>query len=102
VSKTKKKVLLFVAIYFVIFVALSLVPQFLHRQDFDRAFTAYLHNPSPATKQTLKQEQIKNRIIEFTNVVVGAAVILVVGVGFVYLVRVTARAAKPRVAQMDK
>src|SRR5438045_382412 len=97
-----KQVWMLTAIYLALFVALSLVPQFLHRQDFDRAFTAYLHNPSPATKQVLKQEQIKNRIIEFTNVVVGAAVILVVGVGFVYLVKVTFRAAKPRIEQIDK
>jgi hypothetical protein len=54
------------AVYAVVF-GLMLVtpnsPDALRRRDFDRAFFAWLHDPTPQNEATLRREELKNDII---------------------------------------
>ena len=61
-----KNIIRWAGVYVVLFTALYLfVPKNLHRRDFDRAFTASIHNPSPETKAELERQQAINERIDF-------------------------------------
>jgi drug/metabolite transporter superfamily protein YnfA len=74
-------------IYVVVFTALYFfVPTFLHRRDFDRAFSAYINHPSPETNAALDQERAINERILVEIDVMGALALTALGYVVVVLV----------------
>jgi hypothetical protein len=58
-----------------------LIPQHTHRLDFDRAFTAWLHDRSPENEAALHQQQEINRRTEEEVSVVVALVLFALFAG---------------------
>ena len=84
----RKKLLIWaLAIYAVVFIFVFVVPDLLHRRDFDKAFFAWLHDPTPQNQAMLRHEEFKNDVIrlEFSAVV---SLVAVSVVGCIYSVGV--------------
>ena len=83
----KKLILRFLAVYIVAFVLAYLIPQHMHRRDFDKTFTTWLHDPTPQNEEALRREQRKNEIIKLKVSAVIAVVLVGLGAGIYYGIR---------------
>jgi hypothetical protein len=77
----RKFLLRFLAIYAAVFVLAYLIPEHIHRRDFDRAFFAWLHDRTPQNEAVLRSEQRKNEMIKFADTAVIALVFVTLGAG---------------------
>lgn len=96
-----KRALWFLLTYVLLVILMFSVPMFIHRQDFDRAFSAWYTNRTPENETALRIQQHKNTVINLEFSAVGAFVLLAVGYGLYALVRATARSLKPRKSSSD-
>jgi hypothetical protein len=83
----KKLLLRFLAIYAIAFVLVYLIPEHIHRRDFDRAFEAWLHDGTPRNEAALQVEQHKNEIIKLRDSAVIALVFAALGCGIYFATR---------------
>ena len=67
-----RKTFRFLLIFLVAFTFVALTPSFLHRRDFDRAFTAHYMNPTPENSEALRAQQRINDYIHLSFSGVGA------------------------------
>jgi hypothetical protein len=58
-----------------------LVPQHTHRHDFDRAFTAWLHDKTPENEAALRQQQEINHRFEIEGSLIVALVLFTLFAG---------------------
>jgi len=65
--RIRKFLLRFLAIYAAAFVLVYLIPEHIHRRDFDRAFFAWLHDRTPQNEAALRSEQRKNEMIKLVD-----------------------------------
>jgi hypothetical protein len=77
----KKFFLRFLAIYAAVFILAYLIPEHIHRRDFDRAFSAWLHDRTPQNEAVLRSEQRKNEMIKLADTAVIALVFVTLGAG---------------------
>jgi hypothetical protein len=71
----------FLAIYAAVFVLAYLIPEHIHRRDFDRAFFAWLHDRTPQNEAALRNEQDKNEMIKLAGTAIIASVFVTLGTG---------------------
>src|SRR6266403_3120159 len=83
----RKFFLRFLAIYAAAFVLAYLIPEHIHRWDFDRAFSVWLHDRTPQNEAVLRSEQHKNEMIKFADTAVIALVFVTLGSGMYYVGR---------------
>lgn len=78
-----KKIVVGVAFYLVLLLAFFVfVNGFpLHRREFDRAFSAWLHSPNPQTEALLHAESRKTMMIELETSACAVLVLWVTGLG---------------------
>jgi hypothetical protein len=81
-------------ILLVAFVFVSLTPSFLHRREYDRAFTAYYRNPTPENSDALRAQQSINDYINFSFTGVGALALTTCGYGIYGVIRLISSSAK--------
>lgn len=86
----KKPVVLLVA-YLFCFTLVLLTPEHIHRQDFDRAFSAWQKNPSTQNEEALRFQQHQNEIIHLADSGIAAFALLVGGYGIYLVVRLALR-----------
>jgi len=89
-----RKALRFLLIFLVAFIFVSLTPSFLHRREFDRAFTAYYRNPTPENSEALRAQQRINDYISLSFDGVGALALTTCGCGIYGLVHAIGSAVK--------
>jgi cytochrome c biogenesis protein CcdA len=77
----------FLVIYSAVFVLAYLIPEFIHRRDFDRAFVAWLHDPAPQNEAVLRNEQRKNEMIKLADTAVIALTFVTLGAGVYFIGR---------------
>jgi len=77
----------FLAIYAATFVLVYLIPEHIHRRDFDRAFSALFHDRTPQNEAVLRSEQRKNEMIKLVDTAVIALVFVTLGSGMYYVGR---------------
>jgi hypothetical protein len=77
----------FLAIYAIAFVLVSLIPEYIHRRDFDRAFSAWLKDRTSQNEAALRVEQRKNEIIHLLDSAVIALVLVALGSGIYLVIR---------------
>ena len=82
-----KFLLRFLAIYAATFVLVYLIPEHIHRRDFDRAFSAWVHDRTPQSEAVLRSEQHKNEMIKLVDTAVIALVFVTLGSGMYYVGR---------------
>jgi hypothetical protein len=82
-----KFLLRFLAIYAATFVLVYLIPEHIHRRDFDRAFSAWFHDRTPQNEAVLRSEQRKNDMIKLVDTAVIALVFVTLGSGIYYVRR---------------
>jgi len=80
VSATRKIAYLLLSYAFAFFLSYWM-PQFVHRQDFDRAVDAYVRNPSAENMAALEVQQRENERIRLRDSGIAAAVLVVAGYG---------------------
>ena len=85
----------FLAIYAIAFVLVSLIPEYIHRRDFDRAFSAWLKDRTPKNEAALRVEQRKNEIIHLLDSAVIALVLVALGSGIYRVIRFAKYKLKP-------
>jgi hypothetical protein len=78
----RKLILRYLAIYAFAFSLVYLIPEHIHRRDFDKAFVAWLHNRTPQNEALLRTEQYKNEMIKFADTAVIALVHVTIGPQF--------------------
>jgi hypothetical protein len=83
----RKYFLRFLATYAAAFVLAYLIPEHIHRRDFDRAFIAWLHDRTPQNEAVLRSEQRKNEMIKFADTAAIALVLVTLGTGIYYIGR---------------
>ena len=83
----KKFLLRFLVIYAIAFVLVYLIPEYIHRRDFDRAFETWLHDRTPQNEAALQVEQHKNEIIKLADSAVIALVFVALGSGIYFAIR---------------
>ena len=64
---TRKEVLRFMATYFSCFVLVSLMPSFLDRPEYARAFSLQYRNPTPGNAAFLRIQQRKNEVLRIES-----------------------------------
>jgi hypothetical protein len=82
-----RKALRFLLIFLVAFILVPLTPQFLHRRDYDQAFTAYYRNPTPENLDALRAQQRINNYIKLSFNGVAALALTTCGYGIYGLIR---------------
>jgi hypothetical protein len=85
----KKTLLRFLAVYFIAFVLVYLIPQHTHRRAFDKAFVTFLRDPTPQNEEALRVEQRKNEMITVSAVI--ALVPVALGAGIYFGIRFAGR-----------
>ncbi len=85
--RVKKILLRPLAIYAIAFVLVYLIPEHIHRRDFDRAFFAWLKDRTPQNEAALRVEQRKNEIIHRSDSAVIALVLVALGSGIYVVIR---------------
>jgi len=65
--------------------------EFIHRQAFDRAFSAWYQHPSAENEAALKREQHVNYVMRLQDSAMGAAFAVAAGYGAWALVRIAKR-----------
>ena len=76
-------------VFLLAFAFVSMTPSFLHRRDFDRAFSAYYKNPTPENSEALRAQQRINDYIKLSFNGIGAfalATLVCGGYGLVSLI----------------
>jgi hypothetical protein len=91
----KKLLLRFLAIYAIAFVLVYLIPEYIHRRDFDRAFDAWFQDRTPQNEAALQVEQHKNEIIKLTDSTVIALVFAALGSGIYFAISIRRRQITP-------
>ena len=91
-----KKILLKILFRFVVFYAVAfafvyLIPEQIHRRDFDKAFTTWLHERTPQNQAALEVERRKNEEIHIEDSAVIALAVVVLGSGIYYMFRLLRR-----------
>jgi hypothetical protein len=71
----------FLAIYAAAFLLAYLVPENIHRRDFDGAFSAWFHDRTPQNEAALRAEQRKNEKIKLADGGIIALALATVGSG---------------------
>jgi hypothetical protein len=66
------------AAYVFAFILAYWVPSFIHRQEFDQAFSAWYRNPTPENASALGIQQLKNGLIHLEDSAIVALVPLIV------------------------
>ena len=94
--RVRKFLLRFLAIYGAAFVLAYLIPEHIHRRDFDRAFIAWLHDPTPQNDAALRSEQRKNDMIKLFDTAVIALVMVTLGSSIYWIGRSVQGKAKCR------
>jgi hypothetical protein len=79
--RARKFLLRFLAIYSAAFVLAYLIPEHIHRRDFDRAFMTWLHDRTPQNEAALRVEQRQNEIIKLTDSAAIALAFVTLGYG---------------------
>ena len=92
----RKFFLRFLAIYAAAFVLAYLIPEHIHRWDFDRAFSVWLHDRTPQNEAVLRSEQHKNEMIKFADTAVIALVFVTLGAGIYCIGRFVRRKVDSR------
>src|SRR6266403_6139791 len=92
----RKFFLRFLAIYAAAFVLAYLIPEHIHRRDFDRAFFVWLHDRTPQNAAVLRSEQRKNEMIKFADTAVIALVFVTLGAGIYCIGRFVRRKVDSR------
>jgi hypothetical protein len=87
----KKTLLRFLAVYFIAFVLVYLIPQHTHRRAFDKAFVTFLRDPTPQNEEALRVEQRKNEMITLAVSAVIALVPVALGAGIYFGIRFAGR-----------
>jgi hypothetical protein len=77
----------FLAIYAAAFVLVYLTPNYIHRRDFDRAFSTWLHDRTPQNEAALRVEQHKNERIKMAESAVIALALVTLGSGVYFVFR---------------
>jgi len=77
----------FLAIYAAAFVLVYLIPEHIHRRDFDRAFSDWLHDRTPQNEATLRVEQHKNERIKLADSSAVALAVVTLGSGVYFVFR---------------
>jgi hypothetical protein len=85
--RVKKILLRSLAIYAIAFILVYLIPEHIHRRDFDRAFSAWLKDRTSQNEAALRVEQRKNEIIKLTDSAVIALVLVALGSGIYLVIR---------------
>src|SRR6266480_3182881 len=85
--RVRKILLRSLAMYAVAFVLVYLIPEHIHRRDFDRAFITWLHDRTPQNEAALRVEQRKNEIIHLSDSAVIALVLVALGSGIYLVIR---------------
>jgi hypothetical protein len=83
----RKSLLRILALYAVTFVVVYLIPEHIHRRDFDRAFITWLHNRTAQNEAALRVEQRKNEIIELKDSAAITLIIATLGLGIYFAIR---------------
>jgi hypothetical protein len=86
-----KFLLRFLAIYATAFVQVYLIPEYIHRRDFDRTFITWLHDRTPQNEAMLEAERRKNEIIHIGDSAVIALAFVALGSGIYYVLRLAQR-----------
>jgi hypothetical protein len=86
-----KFLLRFLAIYATAFILVYLIPEHIHRRDFDRAFITWLHDRTPQNEAMLEAERRKNEIIHIEDSAVIALAFVALGTGIYVAVRFVVR-----------
>jgi hypothetical protein len=76
-----RKLLILSAAYVFAFILAYWVPSFIHRREFDQAFSAWYKNPTPENAAALRIQQRKNELIHLEGSAIGALVLLIVFCG---------------------
>jgi hypothetical protein len=77
----------FLAIYAATFVLVYLIPEHIHRRDFDRAFSALFRDRTPQNEAVLRSSQRKNEMIKLVDTAVIALVFVTLRSGMYYVGR---------------
>ena len=85
--QTKKFLFRFVVFYALAFALVYLIPEHIHRGDFDRAFTTWFQERTPQNEAALEVERRKNEMIYIEDSAVIALAVVVLGSGVARLVR---------------
>jgi hypothetical protein len=83
----RKFLLRFLALYATAFVLVNLIPEHIHRRDFDKAFMAWLHGRTPQNEAALRVEQRKNEIIKLKDSAAISLAFVVLGFGIYFAIR---------------
>jgi hypothetical protein len=86
-----KIVLRYLAAYAIALILVFLIPEHIHRRDFDRAFFIWTKNRSAQNEAALRAEQHKNEIIHLEDSAVIALVVVIIAAGTYLIVRFVKR-----------
>jgi hypothetical protein len=89
--QTKKVLFRFVVFYALALALVYLIPEHIHRRDFDKAFTTWLRDRTPQNEAALEVERRKNEMIHIEDSVVIALAVVVLGSGIYYVPRLVRR-----------
>jgi hypothetical protein len=86
------------AAYLITFLlAFLIIPEHIHRRDFDRVTFAWVKNPTPQNEAALQSEQHKNEIIHLRDSAAVALLLVVATYGIYRVVRFAKRSDSERV-----
>lgn len=78
------------------FILVYLIPEHIHRRDFDRAFFTWFKDRTPQNEAALRAEQNKNGIIHLQDSAIIALAVLVIAGGAYKVVRFSRRLSDKR------
>ena len=82
-----KKAAHFLVAYVLAFIIASLTPRFVHRRDFDRAFSEYYKNPTPENAAALQAQGRVNDAISIKMSAIAAFLLVSFGFGAYFAIR---------------
>jgi hypothetical protein len=85
------------AAYLVAFLLALLIPEHIHRRDFDRAIFTWVENRTAQNEAVLRSEQHKNEIIHLRDSAVVALLLVSAAYGIYRVVRFAKRSDSERV-----
>jgi hypothetical protein len=88
-----KIALRYLALYAMALTLVFLIPEHIHRRDFDRALFIWMKNPTSQNEAALRAEQHENKIIHLQDSAVIALVVVVIAGGTYKIVRFVKRAS---------
>ena len=87
-----KIALRYLAAYALALILVFLIPEHIHRHDFDRAFFVWMKNRTPQNEAALRAEQHKNEMIHLRDSTLIALVVVLIACGTDRVVRSVRRA----------